>query len=216
MTNSAIELNEFAGSPIRRRDGQTVTAAVDDERVLVHGLRAGEEWAFEAIVRRYGGRLLSVARRIVRNEEDARDVVQSAYLNACRGIRTFEGGAHIYTWLHRIVVNTALMKLRSRSRRLVEDPIDVLLPRFDEEGRRVDDCTEWTASPEHTLLSDELRAFVRSCIQRLPGGYREVLILRDIEEYSTREVAEQLAISTAAVKVRLHRARQALATLLRR
>ena len=100
-----------------------------DEASLVAALRAGDERAFETVVRTYGGRLLSVARRFMRNDEDAQDVVQSAYLSAFRALETFEGTAQLSTWLHRIVVNTALMKLRARRRR-PEESIEDLLPRI--------------------------------------------------------------------------------------
>src|SRR4051794_23458848 len=101
-----------------------------DEQALVAALRSGHEWAFEAMVRVYGGRLLSVARRFTRNDEDACDVVQSAYLCAFQALDEFKGACKLSTWLHRIVVNTALMRLRSR-RRKPEESIDRLLPAFD-------------------------------------------------------------------------------------
>lgn len=185
------------------------------ESELVAALRAGEEWAFETMVRMFGGRLLAVARRFTGNEEDARDVVQSAYLAAFRGLAGFQGGAQLSTWLHRIVVNTALMKLRS-ARRKPEESIDALLPFFHEEGHHVEQFSDWSMPADQLLERDETRAIVRACIARLPESYRTVLMLRDIEERSTQEAAEQLSITSAAVKVRLHRARQALSTLLRR
>src|SRR5262245_53978629 len=104
-----------------------------DDKALVEAIRAGEDWAFEALVRTYGGRLLAVARRYTRDEEEARDVVQSAYLNAYRSLASFEGSAQLSTWLHRIVVNAALMRLRSR-RRKPEESIEPLLPAFLEDG----------------------------------------------------------------------------------
>ena len=185
-----------------------------DEQALVAALRAGDERAFETLVRTFGGRLLAVARRFVRNEQDAQDVVQSAYLSAFRSVGQFEGHCLISTWLHRIVVNTALMKLRSR-RRKPEESIEELLPAFLEDGHHVEQFSDW-GTPADTLLErQQTRAIVRSCIGHLPDSYREVLILRDIEELSTQEAAEALRITPTAVKVRLHRARQALSTLLR-
>jgi RNA polymerase sigma-70 factor (ECF subfamily) len=186
-----------------------------DEKALLAGLRAGHEWAFETMVRVFGGRLLAVARRFTRNDEDARDVVQSAYLSAFRGLNEFEGACQLSTWLHRIVVNTALMQLRSR-RRKPEDSIDVLLPNFQQDGHHVEQFSDWSAPADQLLERRETRATVRACIDQLPENYRAVLILRDIEELSTREVAEMLTMTPTAVKVRLHRARQALSTLLRK
>ena len=160
--------------------------------------------------------MLSVARRIVGNDEDARDVVQSAYLSAFRAIGAFEGSAQLSTWLHRIVVNTALMRLRSR-RRKPEESIDALLPAFKADGHFVERfSSDESLAADRLLERKETRRIVRDAIDQLPEAYRTVLILRDIEEMPTKEVADALEITTSAVKVRLHRARQALFTLLRR
>jgi len=188
---------------------------MQDDEVLLAGLRAGDEQAFETLVRIYGGRMLAVARRFFRHDEDAQDVVQSAYLNAFRSVGQFEGQCLIGTWLHRIVVNTALMKLRAR-RRLPEASIDDLLPTFQEDGHHVEQFAEWCAPADELMERAQTRAIVHACIERLPDNYREVLILRDIEELSTEESARALSMTPTAVKVRLHRARQALSTLLRK
>lgn len=186
-----------------------------DEAALLQGLKNGDEWAFEALVRAFGARMLSVARRIVGNEEDARDVVQSAYLSAFRAVGAFEGSAQLSTWLHRIVVNTALMRLRSR-RRKPEESIDALLPAFKADGHYLERFSSDYLPADALLERKQSRRIVRDAIEQLPEPYRTVLVLRDIEEMSTQEVAEALEITTSAVKVRLHRARQALFTLLRR
>lgn len=185
-----------------------------DETALVARLRAGDEQAFEDLVRTFGSRLLSVARRFVRNDEDAQDIVQSAYLSAFRALEQFEGNCQLSTWLHRIVVNTALMKLRSRKRK-PEESIEDLLPTFQEDGHHVEQFSDWSAPADVLLERRQTRVTVRACIERLPDNYRAVLLLRDIEERSTQEVAEALSMTPTAVKVRLHRARQALSTLLR-
>jgi RNA polymerase sigma-70 factor (ECF subfamily) len=190
-------------------------AAAVDEPALVAALRRGEEWAFEAMVRVYGGRLLAVARRICGNEEDARDALQSAYLSAFRSIERFEGSCQLATWLHRIVVNMALMRLRTR-RRKPEEQMETLLPAFQEDGHHVEQFSEWALPADVLLERADARAAVRGCIAQLPDAYRQVLLLRDIEELSTDEVARMLGATPTAVKVRLHRARQALSTLLRR
>ena len=186
-----------------------------DEGALLQGLKKGEDWAFEALIRTFGARMLAVARRIVGNDEDARDVVQSAYLSAFRAIGSFEGSAQLSTWLHRIVVNTALMRLRSR-RRKPEESIEGLLPAFKTDGHFEERFASGSLTADQLLERKETRRIVRAAIEQLPDAYRTVLILRDIEEMSTQEVADALEISPAAVKVRLHRARQALFTLLRR
>ena len=118
------------------------------------------------------------------------------------------------TWLHRIVVNAALMQLRRR-RRKPEQSIDELLPSFDAEGSWAGEGPQ-TATTEKILEGRDMRAMVRRCIARLPESYRVVLILRDIEELDTTETAERLGLSLNIVKVRLHRARQALRTLVER
>ena len=185
-----------------------------DEVLLVNRLRAGDEAAFVDLIRKFGSRLLAVARRFVRNDEDAQDIVQSAYLSAFRALDQFEGNCQLSTWLHRIVVNTALMKLRSK-RRKPEESIEELLPAFQEDGHHVEQFADWTMPADQLIERNETRAFVRACIDRLPENYRTVLLLRDIEERSTQDVADALSMTATAVKVRLHRARQALSTLLR-
>lgn len=183
------------------------------DAALVGRLRSGEPEAFEALVRRETPRMLAVARRLLRNEEDARDAVQEAFVSALRALDGFSGRCQLSTWLHRITVNAALMKLRSRRRR-PEQPIDELLPGFLEDGHHVRHPREWRDSAEGLLACRQDREFVRAAIDRLPESYRTVLLLRDIEELDTSAVAEALGTNENVVKVRLHRARQALRGLL--
>ncbi len=158
--------------------------------------------------------MLAVARRLLRDEDDARDAVQEAFLAAFRSISQFEGSARLSTWLHRIVVNAALMKLRSRQRK-PEEAIEDLLPSFLEDGHRVDHHAPGWPEPVDVLLQrKEVCSLVRRSIDRLPSSYRTVLLCRDIEGLDTGEAAALLGISENAVKIRLHRARQALRTLL--
>jgi len=187
---------------------------IDEDRLLAR-LRTGDDQAYEELVRTFGGRMLAVAIRIVRNEEDAHDVVQAAYLSAFRGLRQFEGGCRLSTWLHRIVVNAALMKLRTRRRR-PEESIEALLPRFLEDGHHAEQYSRDDLPADALLEREETRGVVRRCIAELPDRYRSILVMRDIEDISTPEVAAMLGVTPNAVKIRLHRARQALATLLRR
>jgi RNA polymerase sigma-70 factor, ECF subfamily len=188
-------------------DGRNADAA------LLAALRDGSAGAYEQLVRTHGGRLLAVARRLLSSEEDARDAVQEAFLNAFRSINRFEGQALLSTWLHRIVVNVSLMKLRSRKRK-PEESLDHLLPAFQDDGHFLDRFDSGTEPADERLAREEAQAAVRSAIDELPTHYRTVLLLRDIEGLSTQDVAEQLGITTNAVKLRLHRARQALRTLL--
>lgn len=180
---------------------------------LLEGLRAGREEAFEILVRSHSGRMLSVCRRILRNEEEAKDAVQEAFVSAFRAISRFEGTSQLSTWLHRIAVNASLMRLRSKKRR-PEESIDDLLPSFQEDGHARVEPRDWSPSALQMVETRETREFVRSCIDRLPEMYRTVLLLRDIEERETAETAEILGVSEGVVKVRLHRARHALRGLL--
>ena len=189
-------------------------AVEDAERSLVSLLRSGDEAAFERLVREHGGRLLAVARRFLRDEEEARDAVQEGFLSAYKALDRFDQASRLSTWLHRIVVNACLMRLRTR-RRKPEGPIEELLPQFQADGHQVHHPTpEWEGSAETLLARKETRAIVREAIDRLPDSYRAVLLLRDIEELSTEEAARSLKVTANAVKIRLHRARQALRGLL--
>jgi RNA polymerase sigma-70 factor, ECF subfamily len=183
-----------------------------DEAALLVGLRAGDGAAFEALVRTCCGSLLATARRFLRHEEDARDVVQEALLAAFKAIQGFDGRARLSTWLHRITVNAALQKLRSRRRQ--EQPIEPLLPRFLPDGHQANPAAEWPEPADAVLQRRELLALVHACIDRLPEAYRSVLLLRDIEELDTEETARLLGVNPGVVKTRLHRARQALRALL--
>src|ERR1043165_7422768 len=137
----------------------------EDEATLVAQLRAGEEAAFEQVVRLYGGRLLAVARRIVGTEEDARDVVQDAFLNAFKSLDRFEGNAKLSTWLHRIVVNAALMKLRTRKRK-PEQSIETLLPSFMDDGHHEERFKSWDEPVDKLMERAENREIDRKEIDR--------------------------------------------------
>jgi RNA polymerase sigma-70 factor (ECF subfamily) len=190
-------------------------AGAGDEARLVNRLRAGDEEAFTTVVRQYSGRLLSTARRFFNEEQDARDAVQDTFLSAFKAVGGFAGQCKLSTWLHRIVVNTALMKIRSRRRRL-ETCIDDLLPQFEEDGYGMLAADSSHESVEQIVARRQLLGYVRRCIDDLPETYRAVLLLRDVEELDTTEAAALLGISANAVKIRLHRARQTLLTLLQK
>lgn len=191
------------------------TAPVGEDAALLARLRAGDAAAYEQVVRRFGGRLLATARRMLGNQDDAEDAVQEALLSAFRHIGQFAGQARLSTWLHRIVVNVVLMRLRSRRAR-PETSVEELLPRFVEDGHWADRIGDDGPSADELLARQETRQLVRRCIDQLPDTYRTVLLLRDIEELDTDEAASVLGITPNATKIRLHRARQALRTLLER
>ncbi len=184
-----------------------------DEKHLLGRMRKGEEAAFAELMRSYGGRLLAVARRMLRSDEDAKDAVQDAFLSAFRALDSFQADARLSTWLHRIVVNACLMKLRTR-RRKPEESIEELLPTFLEDGHQARPGGSWNFEGDDSLEREQTRTLVRACIDRLPESHRTILILRDVEELDTEDAAELLGLTPSAVKTRLHRARQALRTLL--
>lgn len=183
------------------------------EAELVLRLRAGEEAAFEELIRQVGGRMLAVSRRMMGNESDAQDAVQDAFLSAFKSLDRFDARSQLNTWLHRITVNACLMKLRTRRRR-PEKSISDLLPVFESDGHQTKSSGSWRPEAESGIEQTEVRRLVREKIAELPEPYREVLMLRDIEELSTDEAATVLGITDSAVKTRLHRARQALRALL--
>lgn len=185
--------------------------ASPDESALLRRLQAGDEAAFDALVREHAGAMLAVARRYLPDEADAQDAVQDAFISAFKAIQRFEGTSRLATWLHRITVNAALMKLRTARRRPTV-PIENLLPTFDDTGHQTRDSAPWRAGSDGERA--ETRDLVRRCIDQLPDPYRVVLLLRDIEGFDTAAVAAQLELTEAGVKTRLHRARQALRTLL--
>ncbi|MHC4956848.1 MAG: RNA polymerase sigma factor [Planctomycetota bacterium] len=183
------------------------------EAALVESLKAGNPDAFETLVREHAPRMLAVARRFMRNEEDAQDAVQDAFLSVHKAIGRFDGNAKLSTWLHRIVANACLMKLRTK-RRKPETSIEEFLPDYLDDGHLRDRPQPWPLSAEQFLEAKESRELVRDNIDQLPGDFRNVLLLRDIEGMDTAETAKLLGISTGAVKTRLHRARMALRNLL--
>jgi RNA polymerase sigma-70 factor (ECF subfamily) len=198
--HAALPISQMAPSP-------------PDETDFVARLQAGDELAFEELVRAQSRRLLGLCRRLLANEEDARDVVQETFVAAFRSVDRFRADSRLSTWLSRIAVNQALMKLRSR-RRKPEQSIEDLLPRFLEDGHQAVSSQSWCLPADTAVEQKEVRALVHVNIERLPENYRTVLMLRDIEEMDTDEVARLLGVSNNTVKVRLHRARQALRSLL--
>jgi RNA polymerase sigma-70 factor (ECF subfamily) len=188
-------------------------AEAADESALLARLRAGDDVAYEELVRTYSPRLLAVARRIVGSDEEARDVIQDAFLNAFRSLANFHGEARLSTWLHRIVVNSALMKLRTRKRK-PEESIEPLLPAFLGDGHYAEKFLSWGEQADAAVARAETQELVRRRIDDLPESFRTVLVLRDIEGLDTEETARVLDTTPNAVKIRLHRARAALRTLL--
>jgi RNA polymerase sigma-70 factor (ECF subfamily) len=207
-----------AASSASGADGQPSDDPDQEELEIIEGMRAGDDRAFERLVRAHVAPLHAVALRLLKNDADADDIVQEAFLSAFRNFDSFRGDARLVTWLHRIVVNAALQRLRRSKRRAGagSEVVDVseLLPRFSDNGYPVHFSQPWVQTSEELATRAETREQVRQMIDKLPDNYRTVLILRDIEELDTAETAELLELTPGTVKVRLHRARQALRNLL--
>jgi RNA polymerase sigma-70 factor, ECF subfamily len=177
---------------------------VTEELALVNAARAGDMGAFEDLVRRYDRNVFRIAQHITQNREDAEDVVQDAFLKAYTNLPQFQGQSKFYTWLVRIAVNEALMKLRKRRpERFVSLDEDV---KTDEDSMPRE-IADWSPNPEQQYNQAELKDILGKTIQGLPAGFRTVFVLRDVEGLSTEETAEALDLSIPAVKSRLLRAR---------
>jgi len=181
-----------------------VSEPVSDELALVQAAKGGDVGAFEELVRRYDRNVFRIAQHITQNREDAEDVVQDAFLKAYSNLEQFQGQSKFYTWLVRIAVNEALMKLRRRRpERMVSLDEDVKT----EEDSLPREVADWSPNPEQQYNQAELREILDKTIHGLPATFRTVFVLRDVEGLSTEETAEALDLSIPAVKSRLLRAR---------
>ncbi len=183
-------------------------AADEDDEALAARAAAGEEPAFEELVRRYQARVYRLACRLTANEADAKDVLQETFLSAYRGLPGFRADSRFSTWLYRIATNAALMHRRARARRPAES-LEAFLPRFDADGVHAAEPADLLAASRVEELLDRklLAEKARAGLDRLPDIYRDAFVLRDLEELPTSEVAELLGIEPAAVRQRVHRAR---------
>src|SRR5207253_6350833 len=177
---------------------------ITSELALVQAAKKGDLEAFSELVRRYDRNVFRIAQHITHNEEDAQDVVQDAFLKAYQNLEQFQGNSKFYTWLVRIAVNEALMRLRKRRNdRTVSMDEDV----ETEDGSVPREVADWSPNPEQQYRQAELSEILEKTIQGLPMGFRTVFMLRDVEGLSTEETAETLGLSVPAVKSRLLRAR---------
>ena len=178
-----------------------------DESVDLARARGGDGAAFGRLVEHYERKIYRLAKRITQNDEDAEDVLQETFLKAYEHLEGFKGDSKFYTWIVRIAVNEALMKLRKRKGdRFVslDEPIET----GEEEVKR--EVAVWEGNPEQQYSQEELQHILDEAVETLKPDFRTVFMLRDIEEMSTEETAEALGISVPAVKSRLLRARLAL------
>ncbi len=182
-----------------------------DEAALVQALQNGEPDACACMVKQSAPRVYAVAMRMMGDPDEAEEVLQETFISACKNIQRFEGRSALNTWLHRIATNAALMRLRKRKNTEVslDNPIEGL--DGNDIPRQIED---WDYYPADLALNSETRDVLEQAIATLPDTLRSVFVLREIEGYSTAEVAEMLDISVSAAKVRLHRARLRLRELL--
>jgi len=187
-----------------------------DDAALAACVARDDHAAFEALMRRHNGRLFRVARAILKNETEAEDALQDAYLDGYRHMADFRGGAQLTTWLTRIVINQALMRLRRRRRDRVVVPLRE--PPGTERGDAPDPEVADAAleSPPAVVLRDELRRLLERRIDDLPVAFRTVFVMRDVEDMSVQETADCLAIPASTVRTRLFRARALLREALAR
>jgi RNA polymerase sigma-70 factor (ECF subfamily) len=179
---------------------------LENEGVLVEQAKAGDQEAFTILVRQYDRHIYRLALNITGNEADAEDVLQEAFLKAYANLRSFQGESRFYTWLVRIAVNEALMRLRKRRSAPAMVALDE--PIGDDEDKALRrELVDWGDNPEQQFGKVELQEMLSSAIESLELPYRMVLVMRDLEELSTEETARTLGISVPAVKSRLLRAR---------
>jgi RNA polymerase sigma-70 factor (ECF subfamily) len=193
-------------------DGSLPTTAVVDDDTLVGRAQARDLGAFEELVARHEERLYRMAMRLLRNENDAREVLQEGLLSAWQNLGGFAGRAQFGSWIYRVVANAALMLLRSRRRHpsiSVEDLPDAALDAAAAAGD-MEAGGDWSRRPDEQLQSSELKRHIQAAADGLPEILRLVFVLRDVEGLSTEETAELLGITVPTVKTRLHRARLAL------
>ena len=176
----------------------------NEEQDLVERARTGDASAFTRLVEKYERKIFRLARNITQNDEDAEDVLQETFMKAYSNLDSFQGQSKFYTWIVRIAVNEALMKLRKRKS---DRTVSLDEPHETEEDTVTREIAVWEDDPEKRYSQDELRDILTRAIESLKPAFRTVFVLRDIEEMSTEETAEALGISIPAVKSRLLRAR---------
>lgn len=180
----------------------------EQERAFIERLRAGDKQACAQCVEIHSDGLYRLALRMMRDPQEAEDVLQETLLNAFKGIAHFDGRSSLKTWLYRIAYNTALMKLRGAKpqRVSVEDTLEA-----EEQGEILPEALhDWCCLPERDFETNDAREQLESAIRSLPETLRVVFVMRELEGLSTIETANALGVSEQVVKVRLHRARLAL------
>ncbi|HSZ83933.1 MAG TPA: sigma-70 family RNA polymerase sigma factor [Polyangia bacterium] len=189
-------------------DGAQAASPSDDE--LIARARAKDFAAFETLLGRYEDKVYRLAFRIVRNETDAKEILQETFVSIWRKLDTFKGDSQFGSWVYRIATNAALMRLRSQRRHPEVSTEELPIGYLDNYGQPMPAGENWSKRPDDQLQSSELRTHIQTAVDALPDIYRTVFIVRDVEGLSTEETAAALGISVPTVKTRLHRARIAL------
>ncbi len=186
----------------------------DDAQVVKACTRA-DHAAFESLMRRHNGKLFRVARAILKDDAEAEDALQDAYLAAYRHMGDFNGGAQVGTWLTRIVINQALMRLRRQKRDPVVVPLDER-PGIEPDNAEAEAPDEHAESPPRAALRAEVRRLLERRIDELPVAFRTVFVMREVEDMTVQEIGDCLSIPAATVRTRLFRARALLRAALGR
>jgi RNA polymerase sigma-70 factor, ECF subfamily len=200
-----VSLKQVQGEPVQK-PWDVDLSVYDDEQELLIGLRRRDRLACTCLLKQFAPRLYRLSAQLMGDADEAEDVLQESFIRACDQIDSFRGESGIGSWLHRIVINTALMRLRRRQADRRAGRASVAAP--DDAIDRVPD--RGSAEPARQIEDDELLQHVERAVEHLPESLRVAFVLREIEGMSTRDAAAMLDISESALKVRLHRARLAL------
>ena len=201
------QLREQETVVVGRYAMEAAPARVDRDWPIVEALRRRDPTAAERLVATYGDRAYRLAIRITGSRQDAEEALQDAFWSVIRKIDTFRGDSGFGSWLYRIVANAAYGTLRRGYGRRLDRSLDEALPVFDEQGRPPEPITDWSPRVDDPSLQSELRTVLTAALDELPSEYRAVVVLRDVEGLSHREISEVLGITVASAKSRVHRAR---------
>ncbi len=188
---------------------EAVAPKDETDLALVGRLQAGDKSVFRELVRRHQEKVYRLSLRLTRDESKAQDAMQDAFLQVFRKIEQFQEQSAFTTWLYRITVNAALMRMRTE-RRHRETSLEDASPRYTEQGEMAEPVDDWAPPVDDDVANRELAVHAREAVDALPETYRSVFMLREIEELSTEDVAQILDLTIPTVKTRLHRARLAL------
>ncbi len=187
----------------------SVPAALLNDADLAHRIAGSDSIAFETLMRRHNGKLFRIARSILKDDAEAEDALQDAYLDAFRHMKSFRGGSQLVTWLTRIVINQSLMRLRKQRRHRVVVPFDGR-DRAERDRADAEFPDRITESPVGARLRAEVRRMLERRIDELPTVFRTVFVMREVNDMSVEETAACLSIPAATVRTRLFRARALL------